>query len=163
MNESSTITDTVRNRTASAIELQEVTKRFLTPSGEAYTAIRDVTLSVAPGEFCAVVGPTGCGKSTTLSLISGLERPSEGSVQVMGEPVQGIDPRIGYVFQADAVFPWKNVLNNVATGPRFRGQSKAQAVERAREWIARVGLSGFEDRYPHQLSGGMRKRVALAQ
>ncbi len=166
MKESSTILDNVPGRvtpTPSTIELRDVTKRFLTPTGQAYTAIRDVTFSVAPGEFVAVVGPTGCGKSTTLSLISGLERPSEGSVQVMGEPVQGIDPRIGYVFQADAVFPWKNVLNNVATGPRFRGQSKAQAVERAREWIARVGLAGFEDRYPHQLSGGMRKRVALAQ
>src|SRR3989441_3918510 len=163
MTESSTMTHNVSSRATSAIELRDVTKRFLTPTGQAYTAIRDVTLSVAPGEFCAVVGPTGCGKSTTLGLVSGLERPSEGSVQVMGEPVQGIDPRIGYVFQADAVFPWKNVLNNVATGPRFRGQSKAQAVERAREWIARVGLSGFEDRYPHQLSGGMRKRVALAQ
>jgi sulfonate transport system ATP-binding protein len=166
MKESSTILDNVSGRvtpTPSTIELRDVTKRFLTPTGQAYTAIRDVTFSVAPGEFVAVVGPTGCGKSTTLSLISGLERPSEGSVQVMGEPVQGIDPRIGYVFQADAVFPWKNVLNNVATGPRFRGQSKAQAVERAHEWIARVGLAGFEDRYPHQLSGGMRKRVALAQ
>jgi NitT/TauT family transport system ATP-binding protein len=166
MKESLTILDNVSGRVApatSTIELRDVTKRFLTPTGQVYTAIRDVTLSVAPGEFVAVVGPTGCGKSTTLSLISGLERPSEGSVQVMGKPVQGIDPRIGYVFQADAVFPWKNVLNNVATGPRFRGQSKAQAVERAREWIARVGLTGFEDRYPHQLSGGMRKRVALAQ
>ena len=163
MNESSTITDTVRNRTASAIELQEVTKRFLTPSGEAYTAIRDVTLSVAPGEFCAVVGPTGCGKSTTLGLISGLERPSQGSVQVMGQPVQGIDPRIGYVFQSDAVFPWKNVLSNVVTGPLFRGQPKAEALALAHEWIGRVGLTGFERHYPHQLSGGMRKRVALAQ
>ena len=120
-------------------------------------------MAVAPGEFVAVVGPTGCGKSTTLGLISGLERPSAGEVEVMGEPVQGIDPRIGYVFQADAVFPWKNVLNNVATGPLFRGQPKAQALERAHDWIARVGLTGFEDRYPHQLSGGMRKRVALAQ
>ncbi len=146
-----------------AIELRNATKRFLTPSGQAYTAIRDINLAVAPGEFVAVVGPTGCGKSTTLSLISGLERPSEGTVQVMGEPVQGIDPRIGYVFQADAVFPWKNVLNNVATGPLFRGKGKAEARELAREWIARVGLSGFEDHYPHQLSGGMRKRVALAQ
>src|SRR5216110_739038 len=163
MNESSTITDTVRNRTASAIELQDVTKRFLTPSGEAYTAIRDVTLSVAPGEFCAVVGPTGCGKSTALGLISGLERPSQGSVQVMGQPVQGIDPRIGYVFQSDAVFPWKNVLSNVATGPLFRGQPKAEALALAHEWIGRVGLTGFERHYPHQLSGGMRKRVALAQ
>ena len=146
-----------------SIELRNVTKRFLTPADKVFTAIRDINMAVAPGEFVAVVGPTGSGKSTTLGLISGLERPSEGSVKVMGKPVQGIDPRIGYVFQADAVFPWKNVLNNVATGPRFRGQPKAQALERARDWIARVGLSGFEDRYPHQLSGGMRKRVALAQ
>ena len=145
------------------IELRNVTKMFRTPTGPAYTALRDLTLSVAPGEFCAVVGPTGCGKSTTLSLISGLERPSAGEVEVMGKPVQGIDPDIGYVFQADAVFPWKNVLSNVATGPRFRGKSKSEANEMARDWIARVGLSGFEDRYPHQLSGGMRKRVALAQ
>jgi NitT/TauT family transport system ATP-binding protein len=81
----------------------------------------------------------------------------------MGEPVEGIDSRIGYVFQSDAVFPWKNVLNNVSTGPQFRGQSKTEARKKAHEWIARVGLTGFEDRYPHQLSGGMRKRVALAQ
>ncbi|HJT59634.1 MAG TPA: ABC transporter ATP-binding protein [Ktedonobacteraceae bacterium] len=147
----------------SAIELRDVTKRFLTPTGKAYTAIHNINMSVAPGEFVAIVGPTGCGKSTTLGLISGLERASEGLVQVMGEPVEGINPGIGYVFQSDAVFPWKNVLNNVATGPLFRGQSKAEARKNAREWIARVGLTGFEDRYPHQLSGGMRKRVALAQ
>ncbi len=146
-----------------AIELRDATKRFQTPNGKAYTAIHDINLTVAPGEFVAVVGPTGCGKSTTLSLISGLEQPSEGSVQVMGKPVQGIDPRIGYVFQADAVFPWKSVLNNVATGPLFRGRRKAEALELAHDWIARVGLSGFENHYPHQLSGGMRKRVALAQ
>ena len=146
-----------------AIELRNVTKRFLTPKGLAYTAIRNINIAVAPGEFLALVGPTGCGKSTTLGLISGLEQPSEGMVEVMGKPVQGIDPRIGYVFQSDAVFPWKNVLRNVATGPIFRGQPKARALEQARDWIARVGLAGFEDRYPHQLSGGMRKRVALAQ
>ena len=161
--DSSTLTHNVTSPATWAIELRDVTKRFLTPAGQTYTAIRDVTLKVAPGEFCAVVGPTGCGKSTTLGLISGLERPSAGSVQVMGEPVQGIDPRIGYVFQSDAVFPWKNVLSNVATGPLFRGQPKAEAFKHARDWIARVGLTGFEDRYPHQLSGGMRKRVALAQ
>src|SRR5260221_9891289 len=161
--DSSTLTHNVSSLGTSAIELRNVTKRFLTPSGQVYTAIRDITLSVAPGEFVAVVGPTGCGKSTTLGLISGLERPSEGSVQVMGKPVQGIDPRIGYVFQADAVFPWRNVLNNVATGPLFRGGPKSEALERARDWIARVGLSGFENHSPHQLSGGMRKRVALAQ
>src|SRR5216684_7587450 len=148
--DSSTLTHNVSSLGTSAVELRNVTKRFLTPSGQVYTAIRDITLSVAPGEFCAVVGPTGCGKSTTLGLIAGLERPSEGSVQVMGQPVQGIDPRIGYVFQTDAVFPWKNVLSNVVTGPLFRGQPKAEALERAHDWIARVGLSGFEDRYPHQ-------------
>ena len=151
------------NLTTSAIELRNVTKRFLTPKGAAYTAIRDINLSVAAGEFCAVVGPTGCGKSTTLGLISGLERPSVGEVEVMGKPVQGIDQRIGYVFQTDAVFPWRNVLYNVAAGPLFRGQPKGEAFQHARDWIARVGLAGFEDRYPHQLSGGMRKRVALAQ
>src|SRR5262249_31144869 len=166
MTESSTIPDDVSSggmSTTPAIELQDVTKRFLTPAGKAYTAIHNINLWVAPGEFVAIVGPTGCGKSTTLGLISGLEPASEGSVQVMGEPVQGIDPRIGYVFQSDAVFPWRNVLNNVATGPQFRGQSKTEARKKAREWIARVGLAGFEDHYPHQLSGGMRKRVALAQ
>ena len=163
MKDVSTGTQDASDRGTYAIEFQDVTKRFPTPTGQAYTAIRNVTFSVAPGEFVAVVGPTGCGKSTTLGLISGLERPSEGSVQVMGKPVQGIDPRIGYVFQADAVFPWKNVLNNVVTGPLFRGQRKAEALERAHDWIGRVGLTGFENHYPHQLSGGMRKRVALAQ
>src|SRR5438132_2264757 len=155
MKELSTMTDKASSRVTPTIELRDVTKRFLTPSGQAYTAIRDVTLSVAPGEFCAVVGPTGCGKSTTLGLIAGLERPSEGSVQVMGKPVQGIDPRIGYVFQTDAVLPWRNVLRNVATGPLFRSQPKAESLKRAHQWIARVGLSGFEDRYQHQLAGGI--------
>ncbi len=139
----------------SAIELRGVTKRFLTPSGAVFTALRDLDMAVEPGEFCAVVGPTGCGKSTTLALISGLEPPSEGEVDVFGEPVTGIAEGIGYVFQADAVFPWKTVLEN--------GASNRDARERARDWISRVGLSGFEDRYPYQLSGGMRKRVALAQ
>lgn len=163
MKETATISQDVSDRIGTAIELRNVTKRFRTPTGQAYTALRDLNLSVAPGEFCAIVGPTGCGKSTTLGLISGLERPSAGEVQVMGKPVQGIDPSIGYVFQSDAVFPWKNVLRNVATGPLYRGQRKSEALDQARDWIARVGLAGFEDRYPHQLSGGMRKRMALAQ
>jgi NitT/TauT family transport system ATP-binding protein len=145
------------------IELRGVFKRFLTPSGEAYTALRDLNMSVQPGEFCAVVGPTGCGKSTTLALISGLEPPSAGAVSVFGQPVDGIGQDIGYVFQTDAVFPWKSVLDNVSAGPRFRGESKHAAYDRAREWIARVGLTGFENHFPHQLSGGMRKRAALAQ
>jgi sulfonate transport system ATP-binding protein len=151
------------SRATPAIELQGVYKRFPTPTGQVYTALRNLTLAVAPGEFCAVVGPTGSGKSTTLTLVSGLDRPSAGQVRIMGKPVQGIDRRIGYVFQNDAVFPWKDVLHNVAAGPLFRGVRKAEAFERARDWVARVGLSGFEHYYPHQLSGGMRRRVALAQ
>jgi NitT/TauT family transport system ATP-binding protein len=148
---------------APAIELRGVTKRFLTPSGAVFTALHDLDMVVQPGEFCAVVGPTGCGKSTTLALISGLEPVSEGEVKVFGKPVTGIADGIGYVFQTDAVFPWKTVLDNVAAGPRYHGQPPREAREKAREWIARVGLAGFEDRYPYQLSGGMRKRVALAQ
>jgi NitT/TauT family transport system ATP-binding protein len=148
---------------APAIELRGVTKRFTTPSGSVYTALKDLDLQVAPGEFCAIVGPTGCGKSTTLTLVSGLERPSVGTVTVHGDAVSGITPGVGFVFQTDAVLPWKSVLDNVAIGPRFRGTPKAKANVAARDWLRRVGLAGFEDRFPHQLSGGMRKRVALAQ
>jgi NitT/TauT family transport system ATP-binding protein len=146
-----------------AIELRQVAKRFLTPAGTAYTALRDLDLAVQDGEFCAVVGPTGCGKSTMLALISGLEPPSEGEVRVRDQIVRGVGRDVGYVFQVDAVFPWKSVLDNVATGPRFRGAHRRDAEERARDWIKRVGLAGFERYYPHQLSGGMRKRAALAQ
>jgi NitT/TauT family transport system ATP-binding protein len=146
-----------------AIELAGVRKRFATPSGGTYTALQDLDVSVAQGEFCAVVGPTGCGKSTTLTLVAGLERPSAGDVLIGGQAVVGITPGVGFVFQNDAVFPWKSVLDNVAAGPRFRGIRRQAANEAARDWLRRVGLAGFEDRYPHQLSGGMRKRVALAQ
>jgi NitT/TauT family transport system ATP-binding protein len=148
---------------AVAIELSGVSQRFVTPDGRSLTALRDFDMTVRRGEFCAVVGPTGCGKSTTLSLISGLARPSNGRVRIMGQPVSGIDPRVGFVFQQDAVFPWRSVLENVAAGKLFRGESKRQAFDRARDWVRRVGLVGFEKHYPHQLSGGMRKRVALAQ
>lgn len=149
--------------TEPAIELANVTKSFRTPSGDSFNALRDFNLTIAPGEFCAVVGPTGCGKSTTLTLVSGLERPTSGTVTVNGQRVSGITPGVGFMFQQDAVFPWKSVLDNVAAGPRFRGESRSTANTKARDWLRRVGLTGFEDRYPHQLSGGMRKRVALAQ
>jgi NitT/TauT family transport system ATP-binding protein len=149
--------------TDSVIELRNVSKRFVTPTGTAFTALQGVNLTVAPGEFCAIVGPTGCGKSTTLAMISGLEPPSRGEVVVLGAPVTGVGRSVGYMFQRDAVFPWKTVLDNVIAGPRFRGMPKPEATSRAHEWITRVGLAGFEAHYPHQLSGGMRKRVALAQ
>jgi NitT/TauT family transport system ATP-binding protein len=144
------------------IEIVGVTKRFTTPAGTAFTALRDVTFTVEPGQFCAVVGPTGCGKSTTLSLVSGLDRPSAGLVRVGGHQVKGIAEGTSFMFQADALLPWKTVLRNVAMGPMFRGVAKKQAEANARDWLRRVGLAGFEDHHPHQLSGGMRKRVSLA-
>ncbi|MGH8961554.1 MAG: ABC transporter ATP-binding protein [Jatrophihabitantaceae bacterium] len=148
--------------TAARIEIAALTKRFLTPKGEAFTAIRDVSFTVEPGQFCAIVGPTGCGKSTTLGQVSGLERPSAGSVKVGGREVRGITTGVGFMFQSDALFPWKSVLGNVMTGPTLSGMARKDAITLSRDWLRRVGLAGFEDRYPHQLSGGMRKRVAMA-
>lgn len=152
-----------RNAAEPAIELININRRFVSPDGKSLTALRNFNMTVGRGEFVAVVGPTGCGKSTTLNLVTGLVRPSGGEVRVMGRPVKGIDRRIGFVFQADALFPWRDVIANVAAGPMFRGRSKADAYRAASDWIARVGLTKFEKHYPHQLSGGMRKRVALAQ
>ena len=139
-----------------------VTKRFQTPGGGAFTALRDVTMTVEPGEFCAVVGPSGCGKSTTLTMVAGLDRPSEGTVYLGGQPVNGIGRGISFVFQTDALLPWKTVIGNVAMGPLFRGVPKKAALADASDWLRMVGLTGFEDHHPHQLSGGMRKRVSLA-
>ena len=147
----------------SAIELKNVARRFVTPDGKVLSALEDFDLKIAPGEFCAIVGPTGCGKSTTLGLIAGLARPQGGEVTLFDAPIKGVDRRVGFVFQQDAVFPWRNVLANVMAGPQFRGIPKSKAEAEARDWIIRVGLKGFEDHHPHQLSGGMRKRVALAQ
>jgi len=140
------------------IELTNVTRRFVSPDGKSMTAMKEFNLTVMPGEFVAVVGPTGCGKSTTLNLVTGLVPPSGGQVSVMGKPVAGIDPSIGFVFQTDALFPWKSVIDNVVAGPIYRGVKKAKAYEAAHK-----NLSGHENKFPHQLSGGMRKRVSLAQ
>src|SRR3954449_534344 len=136
-----------------AIELIGVSKRFRSPDGSIFTALSDVDLTVERGQFCAVVGPSGCGKSTTLTLVSGLERPSGGMVSLHGRPVDGISPDVGFVFQSDALLPWKSVLDNVAAGPQFRGVSKREAHERARDWLRRVGLPHFAQHHPHQLSG----------
>ena len=144
------------------IALRDVTKRFATPAGDTFTAIRDVSLSVAPGEFCAIVGPTGCGKSTTLTLVAGLEQPTAGTVSVSGQQVRGIVRATSFMFQGDALLPWKSVEANVAMGPMFHGTSKKEALALARDWLRRVGLSGFERHHPHQLSGGMRKRASMA-
>ena len=128
-----------------------------------YTAVANSTLSVAPGEFVSVVGPTGCGKSTLLNIAAGLLAPSSGVVESFGEPVTGVNKRSGYMFQGEALLPWRCALDNVVAGLEFAGVERAQACEQGREWMKRVGLSGFEDRYPHQMSGGMRKRTMLAQ
>ena len=134
-----------------AIELVNVSRRFVTPDGKSMTAIRNFSMTVEPGEFVAVVGPTGCGKSTTLNLVTGLATPSAGQVRVMGQPVDGIHPGIGFVFQTDALFPWRSVIANVVAGPLYRGTPRAEAYEKAQAWLARVHLSGHETKYPHHL------------
>ena len=131
--------------------------------GGGYTAVRDTTLVVAPGEFVSVVGPTGCGKSTLLNVAAGLLAPSAGAVSVFGEPLRGINRRAGYLFQSEALMPWRSALDNVTAGLEFRGMQRAEARVQGEDWLRRVGLGGFGDRYPHQLSGGQRKRVSLAQ
>ncbi|VWX63603.1 conserved hypothetical protein [Burkholderiales bacterium 8X] len=128
-----------------------------------YTAVADTTLRVAAGEFVSIVGPTGCGKSTLLNVAAGLLEPSSGSVKVFGQALTGINRRAGYMFQSDALMPWRSALANVMAGLEYRGMPDEEARGLAQQWLARVGLSDFGDRYPHQLSGGMRKRCALAQ
>ena len=148
---------------APALALEQVTVTFVSPDGGRYTAVRETTLRVQPGEFVSVVGPTGCGKSTLLNIAAGLLRPSGGQVEVLGVPLRGLSPKTGYLFQTEALMPWRTARANVAAGLEFRGVERAEAAGRADEWLQRVGLRGFGERYPHQLSGGMRKRVALAQ
>ena len=145
------------------VKFSQVAKRFRTPKGDWYQALKSLDFEIQPGEFVSLVGPTGCGKSTALTLVSGLEMPSLGSVQVDGKEVKDIDTSTGFVFQHDATFPWMNVSHNVGSGPRFRGMNEKDVVPLVQQWISKVGLTGFEKHFPHQLSGGMRKRVALAQ
>jgi len=146
-----------------AVSFEGITCTFAGRGGGSYTAVKDVSLSIADGEFVSVVGPTGCGKSTLLNVAAGLLKPSSGTLRVFGEPLAGINRRAGYMFQSEALMPWRNALENVTAGLEFRGVNGAEAALRSEEWLARVGLEGFGDRYPHQLSGGMRKRVSLAQ
>src|SRR5581483_5232047 len=127
-------------------------------ASQRYTAVRDTTLVVGAGEFVSVVGPTGCGKSTLLNVAAGLLAPSAGTVKVDGAPLGGINSRAGYMFQSEALMPWRKTLANVTAGLEFRGVPRVDAEARARDWLKRVGLGGFGDRYQHQLSGGMRKR-----
>ncbi len=146
-----------------AITFKGVNKSFLTPDGGTYLATGNIDLNLGQGEFVTIVGPTGCGKSTLLNLAAGLLFPDKGSVEIFGSPLTGINRFAAYQFQEDVILPWKTAEENVMLGLLFRKKPVHQARASARDWLARVGLTGFENRYPHQLSGGMRKRVALAQ
>lgn len=149
---------------APALDFRGVTCRFPGKPGKPdYTATENVSFTVEAGEFVSVVGPTGCGKSTILNAAAGLLKPTEGEVRVFGETLTGINRRAGYMFQAESLMPWATAYENVVMGLRYRGVPESQQREAGRSWLARVGLERFADRYPHELSGGMRKRVALAQ
>jgi NitT/TauT family transport system ATP-binding protein len=146
-----------------SVALQGVSIAFTLGGGGRYTAVEAIDLVATPGEFVAIVGPTGCGKSTLLNASAGLLRPSAGSVHIFGVPLSGLNGRAGYLFQQDALMPWKTAVDNVAVALEPAGVARRDALARAKEWLRRVGLSAFVDRYPHMLSGGQRKRVALAQ
>jgi NitT/TauT family transport system ATP-binding protein len=146
-----------------ALALEQISVTFVSEGAARYTAIKDATLVVRPGEFVSVVGPTGCGKSTLLNVAAGLLTPSMGEVRVSGEILAGLNRKAGYLFQTEALLPWRTALGNVTAGLEFRGVEAGEARRRADDWLQRVGLRGHGHRYPHQLSGGMRKRVALAQ
>ncbi|BEP54594.1 ABC transporter ATP-binding protein [Variovorax sp. V118] len=148
-----------------ALELLSIRCTFLSKDdpGQRYTAVDDTTLRIGAGEFVSVVGPTGCGKSTLLNVGAGLLEPSSGGVKVFGQPLTGVNKRAGYMFQTEALMPWRSAIDNVKVGLQYRGAPDAEVHAQAEAWLSRVGLTGFGDRYPHQLSGGMRKRVALAQ
>lgn len=146
-----------------AVALDDATVAFDVAGGSVYTAVEQATLRIADGEFVAIVGPTGCGKSTLLNVAAGLLQPASGSVRIFGQPLRGLNRQSGYLFQADAVFPWKTARDNVAIGLEVAGVARNEAAERAQGWLNAVGLGAFAARYPHMLSGGQRKRVALAQ
>lgn len=149
--------------TPPALRLDAVTCRFPGRNGTPYTAIEQASLTVGAGEFVSLVGPTGCGKSTLLNVAAGLLSPTAGRAEVFGQPIAGRNSHAGYLFQGDALLPWRSARQNVTFGLELRGMSSEEARARADDWLQRVGLAGHGDKYPHELSGGMRKRVALAQ
>jgi NitT/TauT family transport system ATP-binding protein len=146
-----------------SVALRDVTIAFRLVDGATYTAVRNASLVVGAGEFVSIVGPTGCGKSTLLNVAAGLLAPSSGEVDIFGAPLAGLNRTAGYLFQADALFPWKTAIENVAIGLDIAGTPAAEARAQAQKWLVRVGLAGFGEHYPHMLSGGQRKRVGLAQ
>jgi NitT/TauT family transport system ATP-binding protein len=146
-----------------AVALDQATVAFRLSEERVYTAVEKADLKVAHGEFVAIVGPTGCGKSTLLNVAAGLLRPASGAVRIFEKPLSGLNRDAGYLFQADALFPWKTAIDNVAIGLDVTGTPRGEALDRAQKWLTSVGLGAFANRYPHMLSGGQRKRVGLAQ
>lgn len=146
-----------------ALRIEGVTCGFPSREGGWHVAVSEATVHVADGEFVSLVGPTGCGKSTLLNVAAGLRRPDAGAVSVFGEPLEGRNRHAGYLFQGEALLPWRSARDNVMLGLQLRHVDAAEARARAEDWLKRVGLAGHGDKYPHELSGGMRKRVALAQ
>ena len=147
---------------ATKLSVRNVVKAF-ERRGRSLTVLDDISFDVRPGEFFVIVGPSGCGKTTFLRIVQGLDRPSAGTILLSGKPLSGPGPDRGFVFQNDALFPWRTVLRNVTFGPELRGTPRAQAREAAHGIVSLVGLKGFEGHYPHELSGGMRQRVNLAR
>ncbi len=148
---------------STAVALDDATVAFRLADNRIYTAVEKAGLRIAHGEFVAIVGPTGCGKSTLLNVAAGLLKPASGAVRIFDQPLTGLNRDAGYLFQADALFPWKTAIDNVAIGLEVQGAPRAMALERAQGWLTAVGLGAFGNRYPHMLSGGQRKRVGLAQ
>ncbi len=146
-----------------AVHLGDVAIAYQLKGGGRYEAVAPSSLNVAEGEFVSIVGPTGCGKSTLLNAAAGLIKPSAGRVEIFGQLLSGLNAQAGYLFQQDALMPWKTAIDNAAIGLDVAGVARSDSLERARQMLGRVGLKSFADRYPHQLSGGQRKRVALAQ
>lgn len=147
-----------------ALELIDLTKVFGGKNGdEPLHVLEDIHGRVEEGQFLSIVGPSGCGKTTLLRIIAGLERPSSGKVLIDGREIDYETDRIGLVFQEFALFPWMTTLQNIQLGLEIRGKPKSERLEAARDYIRRFGLTGFEERYPRELSGGMRQRVAIAR
>jgi NitT/TauT family transport system ATP-binding protein len=147
---------------APVLVAENLVKRFATPDGP-LTAVENVSFSIRQSEFVSVIGPSGCGKSTVFNIAGGLISDYEGRVAVDGEPIRGPHKSIGMVFQEESAFPWRTVIENVGFPLEIIGVAKAERHERARRFINLVGLTGFENRYPAELSGGMRQRVAIAR
>jgi NitT/TauT family transport system ATP-binding protein len=146
-----------------AIGLSGIGKTFATRDGAPYIAVEDISVDVHAGKFLALVGPSGCGKSTILNMAAGLLRPTAGTIRVFGENLNGVNRRASYMFQQEALLPWKTVLENIRLGLDFRGCERREANRQALLWLERVGLENFAAHFPHQLSGGMRRRAAMAQ